>query len=136
MKIFMLSGPGSSGKTTSLNMLYERILQLGGKSKNKQRLGGDEKDFSDIVIYNNLKIAFFTMGDYSMQLVDAMQNYADQSIDVLICACNDKFVKPYKEIQRYPNSRVIQKSIAKTKEDEIIQNNKDLETLMNLILGK
>ena len=132
MKILMLSGPGSSGKTTSLNMLYKQVL-LVGQSTNKQPLGGNKKDFSDIVIYNNLKVAFFTMGDYSQYLIDAMRNYANQSIDVLICACNSKFVKPYKEIQKYPNSSVVQKSIATIKTNEIIQNTHDANTLLGLI---
>ena len=132
MKILMLSGPGSSGKTTSLNLLYTQLLTV-GKSTNKQQLGANQNDFSDVVNYMNLQIAFFTMGDYSTYLINAMKNYSSQSMDILICACNSKFVKPYKEIKKYPNFSFIQKSITIIKQDEFVKNTIDANVLFNLI---
>jgi nucleoside-triphosphatase THEP1 len=41
MKIIALTGDSSVGKTTTLNIVYDTLLNNGGVSTNKQRLGGD-----------------------------------------------------------------------------------------------
>ena len=94
--------------------------------------GGNKKDFTDIVSYQNQRIAFFTMGDYATHLITAMTNYCNQGIDVLVCACNNKFVKPYKEIEKYPH-HVLTKTLASATISQQAANMADADKIVALI---
>lgn len=128
----MLSGKSSCGKTTTLNIVHTMILDANGVSKEKKQLGADKKDFSDVVLFNNSKIAFFTMGDYSSHLIDAIKDYNEENIDILICACNDKFVRPYSEIKKHPN-QIILKTISSASISENSSNISDANTIYSSI---
>jgi hypothetical protein len=132
MDIIMLRGSNSCGKTTTLNMVYSMLLVNHTQSTNKQPLGGNKSDFSDIVNYKGRKIAFFTMGDYSLHIVNAMTNYANQGADILVCACNSKFVKPFKVIQQYPHT-IIDKTVASAPISQQSANMFDAQQLLALI---
>lgn len=131
MRIILLRGPSSCGKTTTLNIVYTLTLDAGGTSTNRQPLGGDPLDFSDIVIYKDIRVAFFTMGDYSGYLVDAMRSYNTHGLDLLICACNDKFVRPFLEIEKYSNN-IINKTVAPNIESELAVNTTDANMIFRL----
>jgi hypothetical protein len=132
MKIIALTGDSNVGKTTTLNIVYNTILNNGGISTNKQRLGGGVNDFLDIVLYNNQRIVFFTMGDYSVHLIDAIKKYDAQGLDVMICACNNRFVKPPRLIVQYPH-HIVPKTVTQTDSMKPIVNNADAQTIFNLI---
>jgi GTPase SAR1 family protein len=121
MRIIAIIGPNSCGKTTTLNLVYQELLNASYKSTIKQPLGGNPNDFSDILVGNGKKIAIFTMGDYSTPLVNAILNYENQNCDFLICACNTNRVKPQSLISKYLNNIFI-----KTK-----QNGKQAQTIDN-----
>ncbi|MTK53450.1 hypothetical protein [Paludibacter sp.] len=131
MKIIMLSGPSDSGKTSTLNLVYNALLSNGGVSLSKHKLGGDPNDFYDIVTYQGQRIAFYTMGDYARCLIDAMKNYST-SADVLICACNNHFVLPYKSIRHYPH-QIVQKTVANSKSLHNSVNQSDANLIISLI---
>lgn len=113
MKVIVLTGDSSSGKTTTLNIVYNEVISLGGTSTNKQTLGGNPKDFSDIVNWMGKKIAFYTMGDYSKYLIDASKKYDASGIDILVCASNKRFVKPLSALSNY-SCHVVPKTIVPT----------------------
>jgi hypothetical protein len=131
MKIIMLKGKSHCGKTTTLGMVYKKIIAHGGMSTNKVKLGGDRNDFSDIVIYNNLKIAFYTMGDYSKCIIDAMTRYDKDEVDVFFCACNSRFVRPERKLKQFEHS-LINKIIATEKSLQNAYNEKDSDTIYQL----
>jgi ABC-type cobalamin/Fe3+-siderophores transport system ATPase subunit len=132
VKIIMLSGSNSCGKSSTLNIVHQLLLENNGISTNKQPLGGNKKDFTDIVSYQNQRIAFFTMGDYATHLITAMTNYCNQGIDVLVCTCNNKFVKPYKEIEKYPH-HVLTKTLASATISQQAANMADADKIVALI---
>lgn len=107
MDIIALKGGTSCGKTTTLNMAHDKLISAGGTSTAKKPEGGDPKDFSDIVEWGGKKIAFFTMGDYAYAVIDAVRKYDAIPCDVLVCACNDKFVNPFKEFRKHPNNILV-----------------------------
>lgn len=111
MKIIVLTANSSSGKSTTLNIAYNEIISLGGISTNKQPLGGNPHDFSDIVEWMGKRIAFFTMGDFSRYLIEAAERYSAENADVLVCACNKKFVKPLPAMSKYAACHVIPKTV-------------------------
>ncbi|MDP4239772.1 MAG: hypothetical protein Q8904_09935 [Bacteroidota bacterium] len=132
MRIITLKGDSDKGKTTTLNIVYNTLLNNGGKSTNKQKLGGDPNDFFDLVIYNNQKIYFFTMGDYSGYLIDSIRDCNSKGYDLLICACNSRFVRPFQEMNNYLHN-IIDKTVVNSSSLELAANNADATTIINLI---
>ncbi len=132
MRIIALTGPANCGKTTTLNLLWDQVTRAGAVSSGKVPLGAGFPDFSDVVTYNGKKIAFYTMGDYSGLLVSAIRNYHALGMDVLVCACNNKFVRPFREIAKYPN-HLHPKTPASTSLTESAANTADANTLFSLI---
>lgn len=132
MNVIMLVGANSCGKTTSLNMVYQMLLANGGVSTNKRPLGGNQKDFSDIVLMLSKKIAIFTMGDYSKPLVEAMKDYNVQGVDVMVCACNIKLVRPFAQIKNYQH-HIVNKTLASPTLSQKLANTNDANIIFGLI---
>lgn len=135
MKIIALSGKDKCGKTETLTTVYLKILDNKGDSTCKKTEGNPIfKDFSDIVKYKGLKVAFFTMGDYSTVTTRIIKEYHTLNVDVLILATNAKFVKPIKLIEKY-NHQMIKKTIAttNTKKDHKTKNDSDVDRIFVLI---
>jgi len=114
MKIIALKGPGSSGKSTTLNLVYDELISLGAKVLiPKSALGNPkQRDFECILEYASKKIAFYTMGDFSSKTIEAIDKYSNSLCDVLILATNDKFVKPTAKILTFTNNHIESKTIA------------------------
>lgn len=136
MRIIALQGLGGRGKSTTLGMVYDMVLKAGGVPTNKQPLGGDPKDFSDIVRYKSLNVAFFTMGDFSNALVQAIKNYAKQKCDVLVCSISSSTpkVRANNALNRRGAHR-INKTIAtpNTAAAQLAANTTDAQTIFALI---
>jgi hypothetical protein len=133
MRIIALRGGNSCGKTTTLNLVYDDIINKnGGVSTSKKQEGGDKKDFSDIVNYKGLKIAFFTMGDFSIHTINAINKYDGLGVDVLVLASNIKFVKPIRLIMSYTHN-LINKTIASNHSLEATTNQSDAAIIFSMI---
>ena len=96
MKIILLSGKPNTGKSTTFNLLYDKLTQNGTKNivVDKTVVGNPaSKDFECVVKYNNKKnninVAIFTMGDYSKAFIDVLIKYAN--CDILVLAYNETF---------------------------------------------
>lgn len=128
----MLSGKSNCGKTTTLNNVYDFINPtkeniISAKSK----LGGDIKDFECVIEYNGKTVAFFTMGDYSSFLLKAFEKYDKKQCDFLICACNNRFKRPYQQIKRFTHLTINKKlSVSREIVDIDFANNYDEEVIM------
>lgn len=137
MKIIMLYGPSSSGKTTTINMVYNVILPQSLIVHPKQHLGGDPNDFEAVLNYSvngvTKKIAFFSMGDFAYEVVHAMSFYEGMGCDVLVCACNDRFNIPINRLRsRYNN---VYPPVPKTVNqfDQNTANMNDVNTIVPMI---
>ena len=84
MKVFILEGPKSSGKTTTLQMLYAFLVTNNAEVQCPPSLVGD-KDFEVAFAYRGKKVAIFSQGDYTKNCKEAIAKYAD-SVDILIMA--------------------------------------------------
>jgi hypothetical protein len=134
MRIIALRGRDSCGKTATLNLVYDRAIAVGGVATSKSQVGGDSKDFEDIVNYKGLQVAFFTMGDLSYATIDAIRKYDVLKVDVLIIASNIKFVKPIKVIVTYSHN-LIAKTIASPSNaaNDLVANTTDANIIFRLI---
>lgn len=135
MKIIALRGKDHCGKTTTLIILYNRMLKNRGRSTCKKTEGNPlNNDFSDIVNYKDLKVAFFSMGDYSLETTRVIKEYHALNVDILILASNTKFANPIKLIKEY-NHQLVEKTIVttNTENDQLMANTSDANTIFNLI---
>lgn len=86
MKVVFLHGEHNSGKTTTINRLYERLLSEGAKEiEPKKNLPGRD-DFECVVELNNRTIALFSLGDYMYAIGAAVGYYTRANCDVLVVA--------------------------------------------------
>jgi len=136
MRIIALRGGGSCGKTATLNLVYDRLLlpTNSGISTGKKQVGGDIRDFSDIVNYKGLTVAFYSMGDLAFATIDAINKYNSLSIDVLVIASNIKFVKPIQLILTFTHD-LVTKTVASpiNTSNNNIANTSDANTIFGLI---
>lgn len=134
MRIIALRGGDNCGKTETLTMVYNSVITSGGNSTNKQQIGADPRDFSDIVNYNGKTIAFFTMGDLSGATKLAISHYNTLNIDLLILVSNTKFTTPINHIMHYTHN-LVPKSIANpiNTTNNLTENTKDAKTIFGLI---
>ncbi|OOV25066.1 hypothetical protein BXU11_16070 [Flavobacterium sp. LM5] len=135
MEIIVLEGHSNKGKTTTIGLLHQILLQNGGTSTNKQPLGGDQNDFSDIVVnYKNLKIAIFTMGDNSTSISQAIVQYDSLGCNFFICSLSTGTpkIRAHNRINQYQNTR-IQKTLSSQNISENQANNNDANQLFQLI---
>lgn len=136
MRIIVLQVMPNTGKTRTLNLVYDMLVPNGGGvSTNRQVIGNPvQNDFSDIVIRGNQRIAFFTMGDYSTYLANAIYNYDRHGCDVSVCALNTNTakVRANNALTQF-NANRINKTIAPNATAELPTNTTDAQTIFNLI---
>ncbi|MFG0591009.1 hypothetical protein ACF8C4_07730 [Myroides odoratimimus] len=135
MRIIVLQGMPDTGKTSTLNLVYNMLVPNGGGTPtNRQPLGGGPNDFSDIVIRSNQRIAFYTMGDYSTYLANAIYDYDRQGCDVLVCALstNTAKVRANTALNLFSATR-INKTIAPNATAKLAINTADAQTIFNLL---
>lgn len=133
MRVFMLIGKNSCGKTTTLNEVFTVLKQEGAQIIEEIQLPNG-KDFSCIIDCHGMKIAFYTMGDYAHLIIDAMTKYNAKGCDMLICACNDRHVTPPRKLKDYPGSQLIPKTVV-AKEAALMKkaNTDDTERIVEMI---
>lgn len=135
MRILVLQGMPDTGKTSTLNLVYDMLVQNGGVSTNRQVIGNPaQNDFSDIVQWNNQRIAFFTMGDYSTYLANAIYDYHNRNCDVLVCALstNTAKIRANNALNKL-NATRIDKTIAPNQNAELATNTADAQIVINAL---
>ncbi len=89
-KAIVLYGNGSTGKSTTLNILIDKILPLSTLIDLKK---SGKKDRWAVVKYNNLVVAVITAGDSENDLkwyFNKVDKASETSIDIYIFACRTK----------------------------------------------
>lgn len=134
MKLIVLEGNSETGKTTTLGMVYDLLTKGMTPFPAKTLLGGDPNDFECIVNYNGQQIAFYTMGDYSNYLSNAITRYYSQGCDIFICALstNTSKINANKKINRY-NGHRISKTLASLSLTELQANQYDANIIFGMI---
>lgn len=139
MRIIMLYVPSSSGKTTTINMVYTSILSTSSIVCPRQPLGGDPNDFEAVLDYSikgiTKKVAFFSMGDFAYEVFHAMSFYEGMGCDVLVCACNNRFNIPIKRLNdRYNGIHPpVYKTVSTSSANQQADNSRDANIIIQLI---
>jgi hypothetical protein len=102
MEIILLKGDGNKGKTSTINLVYDKFLTEGAvELEHKSQVGGDPNDFECFLSFNGHKIALCSMGDYARVVIDYFKTFEQKGADYLICVCNSHFTTPFDVIQKY-----------------------------------
>lgn len=133
MKLIILTGPASCGKTSTLRITYDDLISTGAISTAKKQEGANLKDFSDVLDYKGKKIGILTMGDYAYRVIEFLDECDSKGYDIFITACNDRFKKPFKRFGAYPVCHIITKVKAASASLELSENASDAATIVGLI---
>lgn len=86
MKVVFLHGEHNSGKTTTINKLYDQLLSKGAKVIEPRKNLPGKDDFECVLELNNRTIALFSLGDYMYAIGAAIGYYTRVNCDVLVVA--------------------------------------------------
>jgi ABC-type dipeptide/oligopeptide/nickel transport system ATPase component len=131
MKIALV-GRSSCGKSTTLNLVYDLLVERGATvEKEKIVLGNPiQKDFECVLNYKGKKIAFYTMGDY-VDMWNKIKPY--ETCDVLILAVSTDKPKNQQALSLFNlgTDHIVDKTIDSAKQLEA--NNGDRDEIMRLL---
>ncbi len=89
-KILVIYGKSSTGKTTTINDIFIKLSPNGTNIiEPKTQIGGDSKDFTVVLSYNNQSIGILSMGDKQGDVDDFINNH--KYCDVILIAYNERF---------------------------------------------
>jgi ABC-type branched-subunit amino acid transport system ATPase component len=131
MKLILLIGKPTTGKTTTLNLLYDTLYpQHANIVVGKTKVGGCKDDFECILEWTGkgktLKIGIFTMGDYYRTCIRVAQKYSCK-VDVLVLAYSDKFRSGHQKIlAQYTCNFVVNKTLASAPRTKLQCNQQDV----------
>lgn len=129
MKIILLSGKPHTGKTTTLNLVYDQL------NPNTTKIPLGWKDFKCVFQYKNKngieqKIAIYSLGDYTSNCIEAIIEYSGLDVDILILAYSErKRLSLRHMINKFQQHHVV---IAKIKNNSIA-NKQDATKIINLL---
>jgi hypothetical protein len=129
MDIILLCGAPDSGKTTTMNLVYNDLVANGATVVvSKTQLGANRLDFECVLDYKGKLVAIFSMGDYLSECWSAVIQYA--YCDKIVLAYNNKFKKDLAAIVgKVPNHTIVNKSAG----NAAISNQSDAATILTHI---
>ena len=129
MDIILLSGNPNSGKTTTLNVVYDELILKGATVvRRKLQVGVYETDFECVLKYKGKKVAIYSMGDYLMHCCFAAVRYA--SCDKLVLAYNNRFKQDLAAVVASCQNHIV---ISKSRGDPASSNRKDAAAIISRI---
>ena len=89
-ELFALQGPGSCGKSTTINNLYNSVCSKYPSAK-VQVLHGKTADIAIIVTgVNGLVVGIESQGDPDSRLQKTLSTFARAKCDIIFCACRTR----------------------------------------------
>ena len=141
MDVIALTGKSNCGKTETLNIVYQFLLQNGYVQIQNpiffKVLGNPVmRDFIDILEKGNRKVGIVTVGDYVIGNISIQKNlaYLDAAgCNIAITACTTKNPKAEFQVKFYPNSTLISKISTNELSKERIENYFYAQKIINSI---
>jgi len=118
MKIILIAGKPNTGKSTTLNILYDKLTDKGARNiieKRKPVGNKKENDFQCVINWNGKSVAIFSMGDILRDIINAIIQYAH--CDIIILAYNTSFSTKLDVVIEKKNNHCVIKKRAPTDAD-------------------
>ncbi len=138
MKIIALRGSKNTGKSHTMNTVYQLLLKEGYiQEPGHFRLLGNPlfEDVIDILIKDGVRLGIIGMGDYQRgegSLAKLIKELEAKKCDVVICACR-KIPNLEKAITQYPNHIFIDKTISSGDSNNRIVNGIDAKKIIGFL---
>lgn len=132
MKIILLFGTTNCGKTSTIKAVYDSLKSHSDIIKYEE-IGNADGDICSVLKYHGALIAICSMGDYSNFVCDRIKEYDQMGCSIFICACNDKFVRPFTRIEQYKGSKLIRKTVCDIEEGRADVNQKDASCILQVV---
>ena len=135
MEVIALQGGNKTGKTTTINVLYQLLLfsgwvQVPGKFRNL-----DHNDFLDILTDGHRKLGIVSQGDFAARVIGYLSNFLTEGCFKAVCACTVPKPRLVAAISRYtpPPPTFVSKTPATGLANIRTTNNTDAQSLIRLI---
>lgn len=136
MKIIVLQGLPNTGKTETLNLVYQILTPNPQNVISWRSINPNTRDFEAVFLYHGQRIGIYTEGDYSNRLANAIWRYAEIPCDYFICALstNTPKIRANLAINNFRNER-IDKEIAMQRNRNAmdVSNQRDAERIIHLL---
>ena len=138
MKVIALRGPENSGKSHTLNVVYQFLLRDGYIQVPGHFIGlGNPKfeDILDILEKGSKKVGVCGMGDYQKgggSLMILLDDLEKRGCDVVVCCCRN-ITAIEKAVSAYSNHVFINKTISSGPENHRVVNGFDAEQMFGLV---
>jgi len=83
-RVIALFGTGESGKTTTLNLVFEKLEEYISLENLEYHIDG--YDIRRIFTFNGKKVGFETQGDPNSRLGESLKLFKDLNCDIVVCA--------------------------------------------------
>ncbi|WP_024770559.1 hypothetical protein [Aquimarina macrocephali] len=140
MKVIALRGIENCGKSTTLNIVYNLLLDDGYLQvpNHFEELGNPiMRDFIDVLVKDGILLGIVTMGDYARKrgssVKDLLKKLETKGCIIAICACRNDKTGTVKAVQEYQKHQFVDKVNNKDKSLQRIINHKDARTITGLI---
>jgi Ni2+-binding GTPase involved in maturation of urease and hydrogenase len=140
MRVIILRGNGDSGKSTTLNLVYDELTtsRYTSSISYKNTIGNPiNKDFeAEVILTDKRVIGFYTMGDYDVKyIISAIKNFQISKVDVLIIASNSNLFKHFDfVICNFPYN-IVNKTVSNSPNgtNNVMCNLQDCGTILSLL---
>ena len=116
MRIILLYGLPNTGKTTTINLVYDELIKKGAYViKKKRKIGKNPKDFKSVLKYNDKIITFYSMGDDHRNCERAVKTSHESDFLVLAYSTKNKTrCKLYNTTSGDPQNIIMAKTVCNT----------------------
>ena len=136
MEVFALEGRPNCGKTTTLRICYQLLINAKYKPVPTFFRDLGNGDFIDVLDNGIKRIGIVTQGDYVItknSIANHLFSLDSANCIQAICACTTRNPKARRQVMTYNPHIFISKSISSSALQELIDNNNDALELFNLI---
>jgi hypothetical protein len=136
MDVIALRGIHDTGKSETINMIYQNLLRNGYQQVPRcfQNLGG-HNDFLDIIENGTKKIGIVSMGDIANRLSQYLLDFNNANCQISICACRSRGAT-VQAVMQYPQHQFIPKTVLQinsTRQQQLTVNQQDADRIIALI---
>ena len=138
MEIIALRGPQNSGKTTTLKMVYDKLLEQGFLQQDSASQELSNGDFLAILENDGKQVGIVTQGDYARRecsVKNHLRTLENLGCDMAICACTTGYGKDgiQAAINAYPMHDYVEKKRVDNATLYDTANHEDVNKIMTLL---
>lgn len=129
----MLRGKAGCGKTTTMHQVFDDIFKKIDKTDDviiPKTFTDDGKDFWATIRYNGKTIYFYSLGDLSGEICEALETNLNKEYNIHVCCAQIRFKNPLNFIAKHSIELACVDKISAT-DDDNLRASRELIELIN-----